>query len=476
MPLAITIGAVMTSPPEEKMFPYYVTMRLVDPPPAISRRRVWRRWLAVALAMVTWSLSCQARIELGASPKTADATVGCMFPLAGRAAIYGRDSIAGMKLALADLASEKQSGTAPRLRILIEDDRSMASVGTRIAENFISRDKVRFLCGIVSSGVAQAVSRVARAHQVIMVGTDHASSRLTIENFHRYYFRVSNDTYTSMAAGARYLADLQKKNGWRRLAFIGPDYDYGHIAWRDLEDALTRIGVRYELTGQLWPRLYEPDYTAYIAELMAAKPDVVVTALWGGDFIAFLKQVKPSGLLEKSRLANFDTGGNYDVLISLGDQVPTGLILSSRHHNNWPDTPRNHKFVDDFYRLEGRFPTYAAEGAYAGILVIGRAMELAGLRATNEQLIHALEGLQIALPKDPVGDISHIDPETHQIVQAQAIGEVVPNSAFPPSKMMLGHWVVYRSEELQPPLDLIRSRRARGSGDIDSPSTPPSIH
>lgn len=423
-------------------------------------------WLALALAAVAmaWPQVGQARIEFGAPPASADATVGCMFPLAGRAAIYGRDSIAGMKLALADLATELPPGTVPRLRILVEDDRSKASVATRIAENFIARDKARFLCGVVSSGVAQAVSRVSRERKVIMVGTDHASSRLTIEDFHRHYFRVSNDTYTSMAAGARYLADLQRKNQWRRLAFIGPDYDYGHIAWRDLEQALGSVGVRYDMVGHLWPRLYEPDYSVYIAELLAAKPDVVVTALWGGDFIAFLKQALSSGLLEKTKLANFDTGGNFDVLVSLGAQVPSGLILSARHHNNWPETERNRKFVSDFHRLEGRFPTYAAEGAYAGIKAIGHAMQVAGRRANNEQLIHALEGLQLALPEDPPGYVSQIDPQTHQIIQAQAIGEVLPNSAFPPAKAMLGRWKVYRAEDLQPPPGLIRSRRSSARG------------
>lgn len=423
------------------------------------------------LLLLTWLPAAQARIELGAPAASADATIGCMFPLAGRAAIYGRDSIAAMKLALADLAAEVKVGQVPRLRILVEDDRSKASVATRIAEQFIDRDKVRFLCGVVSSGVAQAVSRVSHKKKVIMVGTDHASSRLTIENFHRYYFRVSNDTWTSMAAGARYLADLQKKNRWQRLAFIGPDYDYGHVVWRDLEQALERLGVRYEVTAHLWPRLYEPDYTAYIARLKSAQPDIVVTALWGGDFIAFLKQALPAGLLDKSLLANFDTGGNYDVLVSLGEEAPAGLILSARHHNNWPATARNRKFVSDFHRLEGRFPTYAAEGAYAGIIAIGRALATAGLQADNDKLIRVLEGMQLSLPEDPEGHVSHIDPETHQIIQAQAIGEVERNTAFSPARMMLGRWTVYRAEELQPPLDLVRSRRAKAVGAAGNPGS-----
>jgi branched-chain amino acid transport system substrate-binding protein len=428
-----------------------------------------------AVLAVLWTTGmAQARIEFGAAQGQADATVGCLFPLAGRAAIYGRDSIAGMKLALADLAAELKTDTVPRLRILVEDDRSKASVATRIAEDFIRVDKVRFLCGVVSSGVAQAVSRVARTQRVILIGTDHASSRLTMEEFHRYYFRVSNDTWTSMAAGARYLATLQRKNAWRRLAFIGPDYDYGHIAWRDLEEALARQGVSYEVATMLWPRLYEPDYTAHIARLKAERPDVIVTALWGGDFLAFLKHALSAGLLDHSLLANFDTGGNYDVLVSLPKPPPKNLILSARHHNNWPDTPRNRKFVADFHRLEGRYPTYAAEGAYAGIMAIGRALASAGRRADNEALIRALEGMHLSLPEDPSGHVSRIDADTHQIQQAQAIGEVVADATFPPARVMLGNWTVYRAEELQAPHDLVRARRAavRGRSALPGDSPP----
>ena len=46
----------------------------------------------LAAMLLVWPLAGQARIEFGASAHAAEATVGCMFPLAGRAAIYGRDS------------------------------------------------------------------------------------------------------------------------------------------------------------------------------------------------------------------------------------------------------------------------------------------------------------------------------------------------------------------------------------------------
>lgn len=417
--------------------------------------------LAAIAAILVAPGGARGRTALGFAAGEADVTVGCMFPMTGRSAIYGKDSVGGIRVALERLASQR---AAPRLRVLVEDSRSKASYAVRLAEDFVRSDGARFVCGVVSSGVGQAVSRFAAERDVIFVGTDHASSRLSIEGFHRHYFRVTNDTYTSMAAGARYLVELARRSPWSRIAFIGPDYDYGHMALLDLRGNLDRLGARYEIVGEFWPKLYEPDYSAYIRAILQARPDIVVAALWGGDFIAFLRQAATTDFFERIRLANFDTGGNYDVMVALGSTPPPRLILSARHHANWPDTPLNRSFVESFRRLEGRYPTYAAEGAYSGILAIAEAVRRAGGARSTEALVRALEGMRIELPEDPPGFTSYIEPETHQVVQVQAIGEVVADDRFPPAKVMLGNWVAYDAEELKPPPEVVRRRRERAAG------------
>jgi branched-chain amino acid transport system substrate-binding protein len=416
--------------------------------------------VVLALAAAVGCGTASARVELGAPAAAADVTVGCMFPMTGRSGIYGRDSVGGIRVALERLARDRGKGV-PRIRVVVEDYRSKVSYAVRIAEDFVRRDRARFLCGVVSSGVGQAVSRFAAENDVIFVGTDHASSRLTIEELHPRYFRVTNDSYASMAAGARYLADLRQRAPWRRIAFIGADYDYGHVSLEDLRTSLDALGVRYEVVAELWPKLYEPDYSPYIRALQAAKPDIVVAALWGGDFNAFLKQAAATSFFEHVRLANFDTGGNYDVMVELGSTPPPGLILSARHHNNWPDTPLNRWFVTTFHAIEGRYPTYAAEGAYSGIMAIASAVARAGGVRSTDRLVKALEGLTLDLPEDPPGYRSRIDPATHQIAQAQAIGEVVPDASFPPAQVMLGRWSVYAPELLQPSPEVIRRRREK---------------
>jgi branched-chain amino acid transport system substrate-binding protein len=320
---------------------------------------------------------------------------------------------------------------------------------------------VHFLFGVVSSAVGLALTEVSKQNKKIFIGTDHASTQLTVDKFQPYYFRVSNNTFQSMAAGALYLKELKQTKPWETVAYIGPDYAYGHDQWDELRYNLDRMGIKYKVVGEYWPKLYAPDYTAFITSIIKDKPDVLVCGLWGGDTVAFIKQATPYGLFTKTLFCSPDAGGNYEVMSATGAELPLGLVLSARHHNNWPETQANKDYVQKFFKRTGRYPTYAAEGAYSGILAIAQAVGKVGNPDDTEALVKALEGMKISLPEDPEGFTSYIDPATHQIVQEQAIGVTVANDQFPPAKRMLGDWKVYKAQDLLPPKEYIESKRKK---------------
>ncbi|MGH1485496.1 MAG: ABC transporter substrate-binding protein [Cellvibrionaceae bacterium] len=368
--------------------------------------------------------------------------VGCLFPLAGPGGLYGRDSVEAIKIAEEDI-QEVLLASGIKLEVMIGDTRSKSLRGVQLARSFVDDEEVDFLCGVVSSRIALAVSQLAKEKKVFFIGTDHASPRLVNEALHPYYFRVSNDTRQSMQAGAKYIRAHYNNGKPLRISFIGPDYDYGYQAWSDLRGLLKSEGVNFEVVGEFWPKLFEKDYNIYIHALSDGQPDIVINGQWGQDFIAFIRQAKQLNFFEKTVLMNFDAGGNYETFATLGDDMPLGLVLSARHHVNWPDTENNKLFVKKFKDRVGRYPSYAAEGAYSGIIAIAKAVQLAGGVDDPKKIQKNLENLIVKLPEDPEGFTSYMNPKNHQMLQAQAIGKTVSNNNYLPATIMLGDWFVH---------------------------------
>ena len=399
------------------------------------------KWIAACAFAVLAALTTP--YVLPASAQSAPVKIGCLYPLTGPGGLYGRDSVVAFKLAQ-DHLKELRPTTYSQLEILVEDTRSKSLRSVQIARKFIEVENVDFLCGVVSSSIARAVSSLAAEHQTFFIGTDHASPTLVTEAFHPYYFRVNNGTRLSMLAGAKY---IKENYGHRaepiKIAFIGPDYEYGYQAWDDLKAFLEMHNVGTEIQGEYWPKLFETDYTAYIQQLLTDDVDILISGHWGLDQVTFVKQAKQLGLFEHTQFMNFDAGGNYEILAELGNDMPLGLVLSARHHVSWPPTEQNKAFVDRFYEEAGRYPSYAAEGAYAGILAIAEAVRQSGGVEDKEKVRFALEHLSLSLPEDPENFQSHMDPKVHQMLQVQAIGKTVFDNRFQPARVQLGEWSVY---------------------------------
>jgi branched-chain amino acid transport system substrate-binding protein len=376
--------------------------------------------------------------------------VGCLYPLTGPGALYGRDSAVAIRLAVDHIENLQPAGY-PQIDVLVADSRSKSLRSIQIARRFVEDDQVDFLCGVVSSSIARSVSAVAREKEVFFIGTDHASPNLTSEDLHPFYFRLNNGSRQSMQAGARYISETYAhRSKPLKIAFIGPDYEYGYQAWDDLQRFLRANGVPFENVGEFWPRVFETDLAPYISALTRTKPDIVINGQWGLDLVTFVKQADQQGLFSITQFMNFDAGGNYEVFAELGNDMPLGLVLSARHHVNWPPTVQNQDFVQKFYERAGRYPSYAAQGAYSGILAIAEAVRKAGGTGDKERLRVALETLELSLPEDPEGFKSRMDPITHQLLQVQAIGRTVFSNAYPPATVQLGEWSIYHPPEEWP--------------------------
>lgn len=409
-----------------------------------------------ALTCCVLLFSCERRSTNSstAMPAGKPYLIGALYPLSGRAALYGEDSKAAAQMACDEINASGGVDGRP-LQILFRDDEANAEKARQQARQLVQQDRATFLMGVISSSAALAVTEVSKDTKTIFVGTDHASGRLTYEAFQPYYFRVSNNVYQSMAAQAYYASEQP----WSRYYYIGPDYEYGHALWDEFRSKMNTLRTPVSSVGESWPKLFEPDYAAHIASIRGKNPDVLIVGLWGADLISFLRQGSQAGLFQNLPVVSCDAGGNYETFAALGEQMPLGLILSARHHNNWPETDRNRAFVDGFHKRTGRYPSYAAEGAYVGVQFIAEALRQQPDETQTDALVRVMSTIRIQCPEDPEGFVSYMDPSTHQLVQTQAIGRTVPNSKYPPATRMLGEWKVYDAERLIPSLEEVERRR-----------------
>ena len=272
-----------------------------------------------------------------------------------------------------------------KVEAIFEDDKLKADEGLRIVNKFIQEDRVDFIIGPTSSGVALALADVVRDQKKILVLTQSAANSLTDEKFNPYLFSTLSNAMMHSRAGAYFLADKP----YKRWMNIGPDYSYGKESWNSFIGKLKELKPEVEVVGELWPKLLEKDFTPFIQKIIEAKPDAVWASIWGNDAVNFVKQALPTGVFNTVKFA-FTDGAALETLIPLGKSMPDGIYVASRYFFTTPDTPLNRSFVKTYIERFKEYPDYMAEETYAGVYFIKAAVERA--RTTdNDKVIEAVE-------------------------------------------------------------------------------------
>ena len=166
------------------------------------------------------------------------------------------------------------------------------------------QEKIDFFCGITSSGNTPALGPVAEELKVLTIFVDGCTDFLfdkAVPNPH-YIFRVTNMQSADGVTCALAVAQTWPKV--RRIAHIHPDYAYGRNAFDHFTIVMKKLMPHTEVVYQGWPKLGTTDFTSHITAAVAAKPDLLVSSVWGGDYVAFYKQALRYGVFGKMRFAS----------------------------------------------------------------------------------------------------------------------------------------------------------------------------
>lgn len=325
------------------------------------------------------ALAAIAALGLLAGPAAAQSVkIGFIATFSGPAGSLGRDLYDGFMLGI-DHAGGKLGGLQPE--VIKEDDQLKPDIGLQAAQKLIQRDRVNFVSGIIFSNVMMAAYKPVIDSQTFLVSSNAGPSQIAGAQCSPYFFSTSWQNDQPHEAMGKYLQD----KGVKRVYLMAPNYQAG-------KDALTGF-KRYfkgEVVDEVYTTVNQPDYSAEIAQLRAAKPEALYVFYPGGMGVNFVKQYAQAGLTKTVPLYSAFTVDASTVEAQGDAAIGTfGTAFWTIDLKN----PVNQKFVADYRRKYNYDPsTYSAQ-AYDSALLIDSAIKATGGKLDNK------DGLRDAMRK-----------------------------------------------------------------------------
>ena len=374
------------------------------------------------------ALACAACV-LAVLPAFAEGTIkiGFPIPLSGPAALYGVPILKGAQMAVADL-NAKGGVLGRKLELLPRDSKASADEAVRLARELIIKDNADFLAGTLTSAEAPAVSTIAKENKIVFIAPSAKTASLTAPaNLHPYIFRFASNTTTEGQAGA---IIMSKWKDIKKVATIAPDYAYGRDAIASFVAEIKKLRPDIAIVDQQWPKLGEPDFTAFITAQMSKQPDAVFCDLYGGDFVTFVKQAMPLGYFTAihNRLADGGEVGAVDVTEPLGANYPFGIWSDAYDPVIWPGhEPAAHKaWVQEMKdSLKSPYGSGWAIQGYSVILALAAGIEKAN-STNSDKVAKALVGLTFDTPAGKRSFNANHDADTGEFW-----GEMVKDPKYP---------------------------------------------
>ncbi len=312
------------------------------------------------------SISALALALLAAAPVQAQQAtkIGMITTLSGPGGYLGEDVRDGFNLAV-ELEGGKLGG-AP-VQVIVEDDALKPGQAKELVERFMKTEKIKLLTGIIFSNVAAAVVPDVLDNGGVYVSPNAGPSNFAGKECHKNYFVTSWQNDTLHESAGQNATNL----GYKKAVVLAPNYQAG-------TDAIAGF-KRYfkgELVKEIYTRLDQTDFAAEMAQIRAAKPDVVFQFHPGGLGITFARQYAQAGLLTEVPMVVAAPSLDSVILKAIGDAA-LGVNISS-HWNSDFDNPANKTFVAAFQKKYNRIPSYYASQGYDTALAIAAALKATG--------------------------------------------------------------------------------------------------
>ena len=356
----------------------------------MKRYHLGKALICMAALLALWFTALPG--TLSADPGTV--RLGLITDLTGAAFVTARDSADGARIAV-DRINAAGGILGNKVELLIRDSALKTDMGMAHARELILDKKVKLVVGPISSGIRLAISDVCRKFKVPLIDGIGGSVSLNRERGHDYFWQLSvhtdGESYGA-AVGCSIFKDV------KTMITLAPDYVWGRQEIEGFTRAFKEMRPDVKILENFWPKLGEKDYTPYVTAMIAKKPALMYSVLYGGDWVNFVKQAKPYGLFKKMQVFCFAEASSQ---LALGKEAPEGTWGFGRAPAPSINTPQMKSFIKAYKAKIGRWPSDASVTTYDAFMAFKYGAEKAK-SLDGPAWVKAMKGASIITLRGPL--------------------------------------------------------------------------
>jgi branched-chain amino acid transport system substrate-binding protein len=261
-----------------------------------------------------------------------------------------------------------------KVQLVSYDDESQAQTSAKLTERLISSDKVQFLFGPYSSGIANATAAISERYKMLTLDPMATANNLFTRGY-KYFFCPAALGNTGLWPILELVQHVTPKP--QTVAIVGPDDLFPNNNAAGAKEKAEQLGMKVVYTAK-YPK-GAPDLSAVTTGIKSASPDLVLGSGYSQDSILLIKslrelQVAPKaiGLATAVAVPDFRTalGSTAEGILGVDYWSPT-LTYSDRYFKN------SQQFADEFQKRFNHAPYYHSAAGTATGIILQEAIEKA---------------------------------------------------------------------------------------------------
>jgi branched-chain amino acid transport system substrate-binding protein len=255
------------------------------------------------------------------------------------------------------------------LKLAVEDDQGVPAEGVTGYRRLVTKEGVVAVIGQFHSSVCLAVNEVAKELGVPLFSTGASAAKIT-ESRYPTIFSIMGLT----PPRAEFYMEFAKKMGFKRVAILSEDTDYGTGFDQWIKEYGKKGGI--EVKGIIFPRT-SLDLTPSLLIIKAWNPDLLINVGVGANAYLMVKQAFDVGLVPKvPMLATFDFPTRPEYWDAVGDKG-NYILYQVYYKPGMPVTDSGNWMIRRYVELYKEDPTFYALNAFGQVVIVAQAVNFA---------------------------------------------------------------------------------------------------